>query len=307
MMRILASALLILVCACSVKQLEVQNNPPETPERVAGFSAESGELRLSSLTAFLWPEFSDSKAARKGIKTVTASAAEYDRLSAEGDNLQKKINESESEFKSLKCLALADFGAEAADEELDFEEIEFVAKWKSVEPNSMAAQTLERCQMNQDSRVQLQKSAIETRDLARTQLRAIESVVDIKYPFLPDTKASFYKINIPKADGQKRVPVSITIFDFVESKNDQSTDADKNTVAEGRIFDATYDFEEKMLRFKVPEIKAGRPTGSVFHFSLDRANFLGYAKFAGDMNLVLPNGQKRFGIISMYGTLIEPK
>jgi hypothetical protein len=107
--------------------------------------------------------------------------------------------------------------------------------------------------------------------------------------------------------------------DFGVAGNTQSTEEGASTLPEGRIVDVVYDSSRKVLKFKMPEVVAEQikdeatgemvstdkliTTGAVYHFELERANFLNFAKFAGDVKLILPNGKIRAGSTSLYGPL----
>jgi hypothetical protein len=248
------------------------------------------------------------------VKTVKDASANLDQLTVELQTMGMKKVQLEKEFEAKQCITTwADL--EPGD---DPDTIDWVTKWKAPPIDATERASYDFCVSNQDSRRALVAAMDENVSVKQRQsLGVIFKTLDPGYP----SKIENYKsisakgsklVLRPGLDGS--VSVEITFKDFMRPGNTQSTESvapanadavTKQKAMAHQIVGARYNVATKLLTFAVPELdEQGMPTGAMFHFAMERnPDYMGMARFMGDMALVKNGVVLRYGSAAIAGVL----
>lgn len=270
-----------LATACSVKNSSVTNEPPKMRRDLVQFDAEYGVFKIESATVFLWPEVSSEAEVEEMVKTVNTASERADLITLEMGQMMAQKGALEAAFGQSSCVEKwADLGP---DEDPIF--VEWVTKWKTSEVPEEAA-AIKLCMENQEKRrammVRMDEIvSVEQPKIIGTIFKTIDPGYPEKVENMKSLDAKGSKLVIRSNEG--RTSVNVTLKDFLLPGHVQSTE----TMDLGRIGEAMYRAETKLLLFSVPELnKEGKPTGDVYRFFLERCpDFGGFARFKGDVKV----------------------
>jgi hypothetical protein len=294
--------LVILSAACSVRQAHVVNEPPVIETGVVKFEKNYGKVTmgdpnnpgLPGASFFFAPQGMSEEAAQEYFRNVNTASGVWDYIRSSIVEIDQRMKPLRQQFAALRCIE--DF-ADQTDIGPD-DEFETVTKWKVIASEDAKYATLQQCVLNQATREKLLKQRILLTDKTGEALGNLEKAVGKANSQSISDQGTTISI-LPSNEG--RPVVEVTLADFYRKGNTQSTEME----GPGKIQNASYDVERKLLRFDVPELDAqGNSTGAVFIFALERApDFLGMARFSGDANLVKDGVVLQHGIAKFEGLL----
>ncbi len=311
----LAATLALIVFGCSAEQRSVANHPPEIPTRVSKLETEVGRWAPTSISVFLWPPFRDESDMTDTFTQVNAASDAIDDLRAKIVGMKQQIGALRVQFAKMGCWA---FTPQQPDPQND---AEWVKDWKPASTPEEAAQ-IQKCKDKQEERTPIQSEIyrMSTQDVAK-QSGIIQQIVNrdgqqnFRSPSADDTKLSYLQLT-PTGNGIK---VKVMLVGFAGMGITQSTEEGESTQVNktdnARIRDANYDTGIKSLTFKVPEFLKVRHVSSegaetdvfvetgVYEFTLERSDFLVWARFEGNVKYTSITGEVRTGSVSLYGTL----
>jgi hypothetical protein len=287
---------------CSVRQASVSSRPPEIKREISQAAVESGMIKPESISFFFWPEGLSALQLRTIVNEVSSLSQTFDQYSKTIFQNTNTRDQLLAEFRSQECAARwSNLGPTdvAAD-------IEYITSWKQATPDDLVGnEALQKCQKNQENRKDVTTKTDLVAEAQISVLKKIYVKIDADYPL---NVVNWLSIENPKnskiliRDASEAFRVDISIQNFMRKGNKVATDA---KIEEQRISSASYDPQTKSLRFSIPEISsAGASTGAHFEFELGRnSDFLGQARFTGDMRLVRDGVVLRQGSAKIEGRI----
>ena len=280
------ASFLAALTACSVKTGIVPNRPPDIPENVQGklSSGEYGTLEMkeaagAGISLFFWPAGLNEEQVKDLVRGVNSISREMDSLA---EFIALKLPAVRQAFVDENCASFA----VTADANIDTEQIE----WKPATDEASTA-AIARCQ-----EYQKQNAAPAT---YATKFQELLGKVGPENWKEVNKNTSQLVLNPPKKDAAfAPVTMKLKIGNLVYSTAVETS---------LKISGAVYVPSRRILQFAYSELNADRkPTGAIYHATLERTqqDFLGLARFKGDVVLMSPSGQAlRNGSIQILGQM----
>ncbi len=311
--------------ACSVQPDKVTSTPPNF-NNVQNLGIEYGRIELTSVSIFLWPNMPSAKEAISLYSEVAMSAAQSDQLELQRQKTQTQLNTLNSSgfdyapcFKNFEqaCSVTPPPGLPSCDDvQLNSDTVQ---NWLYLNVDQVATEELKKqysaCRDFTNNKLEIKNS------LEKLTSSGLELTVKILYRIDPEYQKTGIQTNyksfknpngssiiLTQGDG-KIDKVEIRFDGFGDAKNYQSnvvgaTTYDGVGFIGGQLFDVVYNRENRSLNFKVPEVLNGEATGGVYSFILERNNFAGNPRFAGD--LIYTKGSVKInGSAKMDGQFVQ--
>ena len=311
-------ALAVLASSCSIQADKAASNPPNF-NNVQNLGTEYGKISLTGVSVFLWPDMPSAAESVKLYSEVAANAAQSDQLELQRQKTQAQLDTLNSNgfdyapcFKNFEqsCSANPPAGMSSCDDvQLNSDTVQnWVYTSVDQAPNEEMKKLYSACKDYTDSKLSLKAS------LDKLMSSGLELTAKILYRIDPAYQKTGIQTNyksfknpngssIILTQGSEGDKVELRFDGFLDAKNYQSNVAGATTYdgakfGDGQIFDVSYGHDNRSLKFKVPEILNGVPTGGVYAFVLERNNFAGNPRFSGDLiytkGSIKQNGSAKF-------------
>lgn len=321
-----------LFAGCSAAERTVVNEPPAMPENVSSFQVEYGKLVPASITAFYWPDGMTEEQMREAARKVRAASLKIDEIVQKSTMIQKvEIPKLEGAFNAETCVE--DWAAESGT--IEGSSVAWVTAWKTLTPVNAVGpvseedphypdyvkyqeyvtkkKKLDGCQANQTQREGL-LNWLKTASGEMDQAKLTIALTIDKDPTHPENMktVSVNGTEIVLKDGADGTTADVTLKDFMlpgYSPSSQTADSPL------KVYSASYIAGRKLLVFGVPELAPNPtpgpnaqpyvPTGAIIECALERGpDFLGMARFSGEMRLKKDGAMLRYGSITITGPLV---